>query len=79
MHVNIPPVPSNVFQIMNKHCVKNRKSYTVPATTKKARAHVKNGCGKQLTVAVAVITHLGLDMRGNVSIDSHLMMDCVLK
>lgn len=35
--------------------------------------------GKELTLAEAVITYLGLVMLGNVSIDSHLMMDCVLK
>lgn len=34
---------------------------------------------KKLTIAEAVMTHLGLDMLGNVSIDSYLMMDCVLK
>lgn len=34
---------------------------------------------KKLTIAEAVMTHLGLDMLGNVSIDSCLMMDCVLK
>lgn len=34
---------------------------------------------KKLTIAEAVITHLGLDMLGDVSIDSYLMMDCVLK
>lgn len=39
----------------------------------------KYGSGKKLTIAEAVMTHLGLDMRGNVSIDSYLMMDCVLK
>lgn len=37
------------------------------------------GSGKKLTIAEAVMTHLGLDMLGNVSIDSYLMMDCVLK
>lgn len=34
---------------------------------------------KKLTIAEAVMTHLGLDMLGNVSIDSYLMMDCVVK
>lgn len=34
---------------------------------------------KKLTIAEAVMNHLGLDMLGNVSIDSYLMMDCVLK
>ena len=40
---------------------------------------LKNHSGKDLTSAAIVITHLGLDMLGNVSIDSRLMMDCVLK
>lgn len=46
---------------------------------KKALTCEEESSGKELTIADAVITHLGLDMLGNVSIDSHLMMDCVLK
>lgn len=45
----------------------------------KKTGHVKNSSGKALTITEAVITHLGLDMLGNVSIDSYLMMDYVLK
>lgn len=40
---------------------------------------MKNSSGKADNIGDAIITHLGLDMLGNVSIDSHLMMDCVLK
>lgn len=43
---------------------------------KKEPEHVKN---KTADSCKNVITHLGLDMRGNVSIDSYLMMDYVLK
>lgn len=46
---------------------------------KNKNGHVKNSSGNALTFAEAVITHLGLDMLGNVSIDSYLMMDYVLK
>lgn len=45
----------------------------------KKTGRVKNSSGKQLTIAQTVITHLGLGMLGNVSIDSYLMMDYVLK
>lgn len=70
-------VPSNSKCVPNYEQVniENRKQ----SRQQKTPGYVKNSPGKELTIAEAVITHLGLDMLGNVSIDSHLMMDCVLK
>lgn len=71
--------------LSNSKCVQNYGQVNIEnhkqcqQKNKKKLGHVKNCPGKELTIADAVITHLGLDMLGNVSIDSHLMMDCVLK
>lgn len=67
-------VPSNRKCVPNYVNTENHKQ-----SQHKKPGHVKNSSGKELTIAEAVITHLGLDMLGNASIDSYLMMDCVLK
>lgn len=73
-------VPFNRETCSKVYPSKNRKSYTrLARKEEKKTGHVKNGFGKELTIAETVITYLGLDMLGNVSIDSHPMMDCVLK
>lgn len=72
-------VPSNRKCVPNYEQINIKKNPKQSQRKRKKRGHVKNSPGKELTIAEAVITHLGLDMLGNVSIDSYLMMDCVLK
>lgn len=67
----------NYDQVNAENCTKSQKRKK--EKTKKNPGHMNNSSGKELTIASAVIIHLRLDMPGNVSIDSHLMMDCVLK
>lgn len=67
----------NCDQINIENCTKSPKNKK--RKKKKSPGHMNNSSSKELTIASAVIIHLGLDMPGNVSIDSHLMMDCVLK
>lgn len=68
----------NYEQVVN---IENHKQYKKKKKKKKneGQSSWRNSFWTQLTIAEAVIIYLGLDMLGNVSIDSHLMMDCVLK